>query len=97
MLARTACLVWIVVHARRARGIAGGRECLMCRDDSFVQLGSLLDVGLDVQLTSRPQEPCDLREEDVAHHEPLRMALLPPRIGEVQEDARDDAVGTETW
>lgn len=95
VLARAARGVRILAHLRGACGIAGRRECLMCRDDSLVELGPLFDVGLHVELTSRPEQSRHLGKEDVAHHEALRMALLPPRIGEVEEHTRHAAVGSE--
>jgi hypothetical protein len=95
MLSRAARSVWILSYVRVVCGFAGRRECLMCRHDSLVELGSLLDVRLDVELAPRTEQPRYLGEKDVAHDEALRMALLPPRIREVEKDACDHAVGTE--
>jgi len=64
----------------------------MCRDCALVELGALLDVGLDVELSAGCEQPSDLVEEHVAHHEALRVALLPPGIGEVEVDTRHRSV-----
>ena len=69
----------------------------MGRDDAIVELGALLHVGLDVELPRRREQPRHLREEDVAHHQALRVLLFPPGIGEVKKRSRHAADRTEAW
>src|SRR4051794_26436908 len=68
-----------------------------CEDLRFVLRGALFDVGLDVELTFRLEEPRDFGEEHVAHDEPFGVTLFPPRIGKMKERATERAVGHEAW
>ena len=63
-------------------------------DDELLVLGRpLLDVRLHEELPAALEQARHLIEEGVLHHEPLRVPLLPPRIGEVEEHAPHRGVG----
>jgi hypothetical protein len=65
------------------------------RDDVGIERRTLLDVRLNEELAARLEQPRDLSEEGVAHHEALLVALLPPRVREVEEHAADRMIGTK--
>lgn len=95
MLARAACAERILQNARRSFLVAGGLERRMREDDSLVELGPFLDVGLHVELRAGSEEARDVVEEDVAHDETFLVPLLPPWVGEMEERAREARIGTE--
>src|SRR5262249_23698314 len=66
-------------------------ELGMARDRVAVELRAVLHVGLDVELAALREQACDRIEELVPDDPTVLMALLPPRIGEMDEDARDRA------
>lgn len=95
MLAWAASPERVLGDVRRSLDVAGRHERVARPDDVRIELGALLDVGLNEELTARLEQPSDLRQEDVAHDEALLVPLLPPRIGEVKEHPAHAPGGTE--
>src|SRR4051794_34280497 len=91
MLARASRVVRIVRHARRWGNVAVRLEMRRSEDLRLVLLGTLFDVGLDVELAARLEQSGDRLEEDVAHDEALGVTLLPPRVGEMKKRALERA------
>jgi hypothetical protein len=63
-------------------------------DLGFVELGSLLDVGLDEELTSRAEQTGDMVEYVRPDDESLRVPPFPPRIGKMKEGRRANHPGS---
>jgi hypothetical protein len=71
----------VVVHAdARAERLEGGA----LEEHSFVLVGAFEDVGLNEELAAGDELPREDAEELRTHHEALFVALLPPRIGEME-------------
>ena len=58
-------------------------------DERFIVIRPLFDVSLDEQLTVRFKKAGDFVEKAIGQDEALLMALLPPRIGEMDEHAAE--------
>jgi hypothetical protein len=86
----------VLCDVRRSLHITCGHEGVARRDDARIELGALFHVGLDEELTAGGEKTRDLRQEDVPHHESLLMALLPPRVGEVEKHAPHACVWTKS-
>lgn len=96
MLAGTSCAIRVLDEPRRTFDIARRFEGRMSTDLRFILLGAFFHVGLNVKLTTDPQESRDLIEKVGIHDEPFGVLLLPPRVGEVQVKRVDTTVGTKT-
>ena len=68
-------------------------EAGLGRDQGGVLGGAALDVGLDEEGTAGDEHAAQLGEQLGRHHEALRVALLPPRVGKVHEDGTRAGVG----
>ncbi len=89
-------VVRVLRHPRGPRLVSERREPLGGgADRGLVLLGTLLDVGLDIELSAGAEEPPHLAEEEVAHHEALLVTFLPPRVREMEERPGEHAVRTE--
>jgi len=89
MLPRAPCVERIL------RDVTGRDERRTARHDIGVECIALFDIRLDEELSAGLEEARDLLEERIAHDEALLVALLPPRIGKVEEDATHRVIGAE--
>ena len=95
VLPRAACAIRIFREASGSRNVARMDERSVALDLLLVQRCALLHVGLDEELSRRRQQTSDVVEQHVAHHEAFFVTLLPPRIGEMDEDGPYGSIRNE--
>src|SRR6185312_12658532 len=86
-LARAARDVGMVRNSRRIGRVAVRSEARVARELRLELGGALLDVGLHEELAAPFEQARDVIEQERREHETLLVALLPPRVGEVREEA----------
>ncbi len=95
-LPRATRAVGILRETRRAGHVPIDHEPIVECRELFVPGRALVDVRLDEQLATGCKQAGDLVEESALYEKTLRVTLLPPRIGEVHEEATHRGVGLET-
>jgi len=73
-----------------------GDEAGLGRDQAGVFGGATFDVGLDEEGAAGDEHSTDLRQEVGRDDQAFGMALLPPRVGEMDEDGASAGVG-KAW
>jgi hypothetical protein len=82
-------------EAGASGGVSGGEQLAHQADLGLVLEGAVLDVGLDEELAVVLEQAGDLAEQGVADDEALGVSLLPPGVGEMDEERGDRAVGRD--
>jgi hypothetical protein len=91
-LAMAPRVVGVFRHSRPRIRVPARYEGRMRADLGFVELGSLLDVGLDEELTSRTEQTGDMVEYVRPDDESLRVPPFPPRIGKMKEEGGERTI-----
>ena len=76
-------------------GVSGRREALVGREDRVDLRGALLDVRLHEEFAARLEQARDLADERRREHDAFLVALLPPRVREVEKNAAHARVRPE--